>query len=120
MHAGLEMVKNNIRREQFPSQIRREKFSAKANHEHHLKCNISDCAQMNLQKQSLRSFLKSYQPRNKEDLILELPVGVGAEKGVPDLGPHLLGNHLQSRLQGVVHLDLALLGVELDAAGAEN
>ncbi len=54
------------------------------------------------------------------DLVVELPVGVGSKEGTPDLGQHFLGDHVQPGLQGVVHLDLALLRIELDPSSTEN
>ncbi len=51
-------------------------------------------------------------------LVVEFPVGVGAEELRPHLWQLVLRDHGEPRLQGVVHLDLALQGVQLDAAGA--
>ena len=55
---------------------------------------------------------------NQIKLVRESPVGISPEESGPHLRQHHLGHHGKPGLQGIINLDLALLGVHLNPAGA--
>ena len=52
---------------------------------------------------------------SRPKLVVELSVRVATEEGDPNLGQQLLADQVETALQRVGHLDLALLAERLDA-----
>ena len=53
-------------------------------------------------------------------LVEKLSIGVGTEKRISHLRQIVVGNHIQTGLKGVVHLNFALTSQKLNTSGTEK